>query len=191
MSINNEIKWGNFKNPLIITGGIGILISLVLLVSSNITGSVFIGLVSITMASCFVVAFKSSIESFKATVNGLSVKFKDQENKIKAIAIKQSEPPKITGMSASLPSLTGEAYGTNDKTQAVIKSIGGTKYTFRNIEGIVTDSKLPEDIAKDNLNWLILNNLADVFDIDGEKMYALSHKGHVVFQNTIKENKKS
>ncbi len=184
MSTENEITWGNFKNPLIITGGIGIFISFILLVFSLITDSIFVCLVCIIIISCFIITFKSSIESFEATLNGLAVKFINQENKVNAIAARQAEPIIATAQ-ATLPAITSEAYGSDNETDSVIKAISGTKYTFRNIDGIIADSNLEQEIAKDKLNWLLLHKLANSFDIDGEKLYALSPKGRKVFAQVL------
>ena len=187
MTTENEITWGNFKNPLIITGGIGIFISLLLLIFSKVSGTVFMGLISIIIGVCFVIYFKSNIESFEATLKGLAVKFRSQEEKLNAMVSKQTEPKEDSPETAIR--ITCEAYGTDDKTQSVIKSIGGTKYTFRNIEGIITDSNLPHEEAKDKLNWLLINGLADSFDVDSEKLYALSPKGHRVFEQIVHPQK--
>lgn len=191
MSRENEITWGNFKNPLIITGGIGIFISFMLLVFSFISDTVFIGLISIILGVCFVVHSRSNIESFEATLKGLAIKFKSQGEKINAMAIKQIEPRESppTNTQGSSPGIICESYGTDEETKLVIKSIGGTKYTFRNVEGIIADSKLPCETAKDKLNWLLINGLANSFDIDGEKLYALSSKGHRVFEQVVNPTK--
>ena len=161
--------------------------SSILLKTENINGAIFVSLVCISIFTSLIIYFENRLEYIG--FGKLKAKLKSIEEKTNAIVIKQSEPPIVNSMSGVLPALTCETYGTNEKTQAVIKSIGGTKYTFRNIKSIVADSNLPEDIAKDNLNWLILHKFADVFDIDGEKMYALSPKGHGAFHNNIRPPK--
>lgn len=183
METNSPTKQENSTIKSIVLCAALLFITFVLLTKGIITEPTFLGLVCISMFTSLIIYFENRIDSFGFGKN--KAKLKSIEEKTNAIVIKQSEPPIINSMSGVLPALTCEAYGTNEKTQAVIKSIGGTKYTFRNIEGIVADSNLPEEIAKDNLNWLILHKLADVFDIDGEKMYALSQKGRDAFHNTV------
>lgn len=163
----------------IIGGGIGIFIAAVLLSLSVIPASGFIWLMTLIVFTCLFVFYEPRIKNAKATKDGVELEM------YKAIFIKQEQvepmPPVRVNFTGGGWQTELESYGTDEQAKLVIKSIGGTKYTFRNIEGIVADSNLPEDIARDKLNWLMLHDFVDEFEISGEKLYALSLKGHSVF----------
>jgi len=182
---------GILMKNVIIGGGIGIFISLLLIYFSLIGELSFIWLFTLITASCIFVFYEPRIKSGSATPKGvkieLSERINDLEKQTDAMVSKQAEPKEDTPETTIRK--TCEAYLTDDKTKSVIKSIGGTKYTFRNIEGIIKDSKLPYETAKDKLNWLLISGLANSFDIDGEKLYALSPKGHRVFERVVNPTK--
>ena len=159
--------------------------SFILLKTENINGAIFVSLVCISISTSLIIYFENRLEYLG--FGKLKAKLKSIEEKTNAIIIKQSEPNASNGgtLSATLPAITCEESGSDDETKSVVKAISGTKYTFRNIEGIIADSDLPSEIAKDKLNWLLINKLADSFNIDGEKLYALSPKGSKVFAQIL------
>ena len=186
-------KHGILIKNVITCGGIGILICLLLIYFSLIGETSFTLLSIVIIASCLFVFYEPRITRAEASAKGfafdLSEKVDVLQKQTNAMAIKQAEPKERIPTATTGIKVTCEAYGTDDKTQLVIKSIGGTKYTFRNIKGIITDSQLPHDVAKDKLNWLLINELANSFDVDGEKLYALSPKGLRVFAQVVNPTK--
>jgi len=76
---------------------------------------------------------------------------------------------------------TIESYSTNDEAKAVIKAISDSSYSWDYLENIINDSGLSLEIARDKLNWLLINNLATEYDGVGGKVYELSLKGRSVF----------
>ena len=173
----------------VITGlGMGIFI-LFLFIYFGLIGEVsFTLLLIINVACCMFVFYEPRIKRGSATASGVEVemfeKIDQLEKKTNAIAIANTEP-NVVSISATLPAMTCEAYGGDNETDSVIKAISGTKYTFRNIDGIISDSNLEQETAKDKLNWLLLHELATSFDIDGERLYALSPNGRNAFAQVL------
>ena len=155
---------GIFMKNVIIGGGTGIFISLLLIYFSLIGEVSFIWLFTFIVASCIFVFYEPRIKSGSATAKGvkieLSEKIHDLEKRTGAMVSKQAEPKEETSETAIR--ITCEAYATDDKTQSVIKSIGGAKYTFRNIKGIITDSNLPRN-KRPNKNIHLTGNHRPLF----------------------------
>ena len=171
---------------------IGISLLIVLLSTKNIGAVSFSALFTIVSLESLFIAFSDRVTSIN--LKELSMKLEKLDSIQRAVVARETEPNIDASLKSPsspcagdsvLPGITCEIYGHGPTTNKVIKSIGGTKYTFRNIEGIISDSELSHDIAKDKLNWLLINKLADSFNIDGEKLYALSPKGSKVFAQIL------
>lgn len=140
---------------------------------------------------CLIIVFlfRDSLEELTFSWKGFSMKRKAE----KALLAKFTEPQdeELNVGHAELGGFKTEikAIGiSGEEIESVIKAIGGTKYTFRTVSGITKDSALPKDIVKDKINWLILHELADEFEISGKTMYALSQKGQNTFQSIVEKN---
>lgn len=71
------------------------------------------------------------------------------------------------------------------KTDSVIKAIGSSAYTFRNISGIIKDTSLKLNEVENSLNWLLANKLAIEYSGVGGNVYSLSSKGYEVFSSLL------
>lgn len=148
---------------------LGILGSSLLMVMDFINQWVFALLV-------VVILFKDSIQELSVGLSGL--KFKRQ---IAAIVAKETEPyQQMQSVGDKL-----EAYGTDPKTDSVIKAIGSSNYTFRNIEGIIKDTGILLNEVENSLNWLLANKLAIESPGIGGNVYSLSPKGFQVFSTLL------
>ncbi len=172
MQINNDTIQNHKPIKSISLCIVGFSGSFALIKLGTIGEASFVSFICITIVSSFIIYFEDRITSFgfgkfKATMDSM--------------VAKQTEPTTIK----TIPSITLEAFSTDDETKSVIKAIGKSQYTWRYLDNIIKDSNLSSDTAKDKLNWLVINNLATEYKgVDG-KVYSLSPKGQHIFSNIL------
>lgn len=158
---------------------IGIALIVVLLVTGLLGEATFAALFTIISLICLFIAFSNRVESI--SLKELTIKLAKVQEIQQAVIAKETEPPnQMQGIGFKV-----EAYGTDPKTDTVIKAIGSSTYTFRNINGIVEDTNLPLNEVEDSLNWLLANKLALEFYGIGGNVYSLTPKGHQVFSSLL------
>jgi len=137
-------------------------------------------LLCIFLISSLFVAFRNEIEILN--LSSLSIKMRV----LNAIVANQTEPllkPSNELSSQCALGLKVKAIGTDSKTDAVIKSLGSSSYTWRYLDSLVHDSGLSVDDVKEKLNWLLVNGFAAEFQGAGGKVYALTQEGRSTFSS--------
>ena len=78
-----------------------------------------------------------------------------QEAQVKAMIAKDAEPAeKPDGSVFSL-----KAFGLDEDTRKVVRTLGNSKYTWRTSRGISKESGLPPPAVEKSLEWLLSNGL--------------------------------
>jgi len=156
---------------------IGIAIIVTLLVSKLIGETAFSALFTVISLICLFIAFSDRVESI--SLKELTIKLAKVQEIQQAVIYKESEPQ-------SQEPIATLGYGTDPKTDSVIKAIGSSTYTFRNIEGIIRDTNLPLNEVENSLNWLITHKLALESSGIGGNVYSLTPKGYNEFSSLLK-----
>jgi len=179
MSIIPEITNGETKTIVVaITASfIGIVLGVVLL-SIGLIGEVsFVTLFIIISLVGLFIAFSPRVESIN--LKELTLTLAKVQEIQQAVIAKEAEPnPKNKAVIM-------ESYVTDPKTDSVIKAIGSSSYTFRNIGGITRDANMPINEVENALNWLLVNKLATESSGVGGSVYSLSPKGFNVFSSLL------
>jgi len=81
-----------------------------------------------------------------------------------------------------------EAYGTDEDTKLVIKSIGTAENGFINFGEIANDTNLPLKTINKALDWLVINKLVTENKARKGKVYELTPKGRDAFKSIINLN---
>ena len=148
-------------------------------------GSILFGLIGrptemgLSIAAGFIgLAFANieKISRFKGA--GFEAEMREREQ-IKAVIEKETEP--------TTESIAGgfkvEAYGTDEKSKAVINALRNPKYTWRNLIGIVKESGVDKKDVENTLSWLIKNNLGKQSIGPKGAIWSLTLKGRDVFHD--------
>ncbi len=137
----------------------------------------FSALFTIISLSCLFIAFSNRVESF--SLKQLNINLAKVQEIQQAVIAKETEPqPQRIGFKI-------ESYCTDSKTDFVIRAIGSSTYTFRNVEGIMKDTNLPLNEVENSLNWLLANMLAIESSGISGNVYSLTPKGHSVFSSLL------
>jgi hypothetical protein len=152
---------------------------LVLLLSLKLIGELsFSSLLTIITLESLFIAFSDRVTSIN--LKELSMTLAEIQSIQQAVVAKQIEPVRMGGGYAMLPSLKGKAHDIDNDTIIIAKTILDTEYAFRNFNGIVADSNLPEKVVKDKIDWLLNKKYVNKFYIDGMELFALSATGRDV-----------
>lgn len=156
------------------------MIFILLLLFGKIGETVFCGLFTVSIIGCLAVFFSNRIESI--SLKDLSIKL-EKLAKIQDVVVAKNSEPQENGLDAFR--LKIEGYGTDQKTDKVIKAIGSSKYTFRTISGIIKDTQLQIIDVENAINWLITNGLAVESTGIGGSVYSLTPKAHDIFASLL------
>lgn len=105
----------------------------------------------------------------------------EMQEKIEAIIEKETEPEQNENNSSC--GFTFEAYGADEKSRKVIKSLLNPKFTWRYLGGISKESGLSKDESLKTLNWLLDNKLGSYTKGENGRLWSLTAKGRNVFKN--------
>ena len=130
------------------------------------------------VAGCLGLAFLNLHKMKKFKGAGFEAEMKD---KIEAIIEKETEPGRSEQIGDSGYSV--DAYGTDEKTQKVIRALFNPTYTWRYVQGISKESDLPKAEALDALNELLSKNLVSSTEGDHGTLWCLTAKGRNVLRN--------
>ena len=158
---------------------IGITLVVSLLVMGLIGEATFATLFTVISLICLFIAFSNRVESI--SLKELTIKLAKVQEIQQAVIAKETEPPhQLQGIGLKV-----EGYVADPKTNSVIKAIGSSTYTFRNIDGIIKDTSLHLNEVENSLNWLLANKLAIESSGIGGHVYSLTPKGYDVFSSLL------
>ena len=127
-------------------------------------------------ASALAIAFTNidKIRKFKGA--GFEAEMRE---KVEAIIAKEAEPPDAEERGF----LKAKAFGLDENTRLVVRALGNSKYTWRSITGIASESGLPSSIVKTSMNWLNENGLVVSAGISHQSNWGLSELGRELFNS--------
>ena len=161
---------------------IGISVIVALLIAGLIGEASFSALFTVISLICLFIAFSNRVESI--SLKELTISLAKVQEIQAAVIAKETEPqPQQKGIGFRV-----EGYISDNETDSVIKAIGSSSYTFRNIEGIIEDTNLPLVKVENSLNWLLANHLALESSGIGGNVYSLTPKGRNVFASVLNQN---
>ncbi|MDP3795594.1 MAG: hypothetical protein Q8R06_00390 [Polaromonas sp.] len=126
------------------------------------------------LASVLALAFTNidKIRKFKGA--GFEAEMRD---KVEAMVAKEAEP----SSDAQPAAFTVKAYGLDENTRKVVKSLGNSKYTWRSLTGLARESGLPASTIKVALHWLSENGLAVAAGVGRQVNWGLTEEGRELF----------
>lgn len=101
----------------------------------------------------------------------------EMREKVEVMVAKDAEP----SVEGRPQALTMEAYSLDESTKKVIRSLGSSKYTWRSLGGIATESGLPASEIRRALQWLQENGLAVAAGVGRQVNWGLTEEGREVF----------
>lgn len=162
----------------IATSLIGTALIVTLLAIGLIGETSFSALFTVMLLIGLFIAFSNRVESI--SLKELTLTLATVQEIQQAVIAKETEP------TTQRQECIFESFATNLKVDSIIKAIGSSSYTFRNIEGITKDTNMPLNEVENSLNWLLSNKLAIESPGIGGFVYSLTPKGRNLFSNLLK-----
>lgn len=156
---------------------IGIALIVTLLSVGLIGEASFSALFTVMLLIGLFIAFSNRVESI--SLKELTINLAKVQEIQEAVIAKETEP------TTQRQGCRFESFATDLKVDSVIKAIGSSSYTFRNIEGIIKDTNMPLNEVENSLIWLLSNKLAIESPGIGGLVYSLTTKGRNVFSNLL------
>ncbi|WP_237046050.1 hypothetical protein [Aquipseudomonas alcaligenes] len=101
----------------------------------------------------------------------------EMREKVGAIIAKEAEPEKNDLTNG----LTGKAFGLDENTRKVVKSLGSSQYTWRTVTGISQEAGLTKSEVTRSLHWLNLNGLVVKTESKVNANWGLSEDGRDLY----------
>lgn len=127
------------------------------------------------LAAAIALAF-TNIEKIKR-FKGAGFEAEMLERKVEAIIAKDAEPQPVS----ESPKVKPIGLMLDEVALKVVKALGNSKYTWRTVDGICTETGQSATIVRSSLQWLSGTNLAIQTSIGSLPHWGLSEEGRAFF----------
>jgi len=146
--------------------------------------NLIIDAITITLLFIALVPWLSPLFKSLEFPGGLKIEFQEMKEQLETIIAKQAEP--VTG--AVGPKFSIEGYSVNDEaTRSVIIALGNSNYTWRYLEGLADETKLPRKQIFESLKWLLDNKLVTEVREKHRTLWGLSTEGRDLLINILRD----
>ena len=130
-----------------------------------------------TLAGAIALAF-ANIDKLKR-FKGAGFEAEMKEAQFQAMIAREAEPPE----KPETPLLSLKAFGLDEDTRKVVRTLGNSKYTWRTPKGVSQESGLPKAAVEKSLDWLLSNRLVIQAHVTNGRRWGLTEDGRNLFNS--------